>query len=212
MVYPPLRVAILASALLAVVPTARADALISLADVSATSINSGDSFTFSIRMAGPGIASYLIPVLVSGPSGSNPGVDFDLSPPTDPPASGYVFGNSPTGNFDATLSTSPGSPTTLFLTIGDFVSGAVTDGSADLISWITVTTASNFVGTITVGFGDDANFEILNEGGDDVPFQHGNGFAVRVGGGVVIPEPTSVALLGVGGLAVAGLARRRRSF
>lgn len=211
MLRPILRAALLSAACLAAVPAARADAFITLGDVSATSINSGGSFTFAIRMGGTDLASYLIPVAITGSAGSAPGSDFDLTPPVDPPGVGYVFSGSPTGNFAATLGTNPGSPTSLFLEVGDYTFGDATDGATDLISWITVTTSASFVGTITVDFGDRDDFEILDSSFDDTGFQYGGGFSVAVGPVVVIPEPASLALLGVGGLAIIGLARRRSS-
>lgn len=201
--------ALASAACLAIAPAARADAVFTLADLSAGSINSGESFTFAIRMAGADIASYLLPVVLTGSAGSTPGVDFDLAPPAAPPAVGYVFPGPPTGNFSANLSTNPGSPTSLFLEIGDYTFGSPSDGTTDLIAWITVTTSATFVGAIDVAFGDLADFEVLNGNFDDAPFQAGRGFRVVVGA-AAIPEPASVAMLAVGGLAVAGLARRRR--
>jgi hypothetical protein len=209
---PILLAALLSVACLTAASDARAAAVITLGDVSATSIASGDSFTFAIRMSGADIASYQIPIVISGPTGSVVGTDFDLAPPTAPPAVGYVFSPPPTGNFDATLSTNPGSPTSLFLTITDYTIGDATDGATDLISWITVTTGATFVGAITVDFGDRDDFEILDANFDDAGFQSGAGFLVQVGGPpVVIPEPAAATLLGVGALAVVALARRRRA-
>lgn len=203
--------ALVAAACMAIAPAARADAFLTLDGPSSSSIESGQSFAFAIRMTGVDVASYLVPVVVAGSAGSTPGVDFDLTPPSAPPASGYVFTGSTGLDFTATLATNPASPTSLFLTIGDYISPGQSpqSGTSDLVSWITVTTSSTFVGTITVEFGSPIDFEILDSNGDDSGFQWGGLLVVAVGPAGVIPEPASVAMLAVGGLAVAGLARRR---
>lgn len=204
--------ALLAAAGAAAVPAARAGIVVDFNNVSAHAINSGGSFTFDIRLSGDGVASYDIITLITGSTGTA-GIDFDSSAPDSPPSSGYVF-TTPTTNFHATLQPVPGSPRNLSLDVSDYSYTEVTGAAGDLISTITVTTAADFVGSITVTFDLD-NLLLVDADGEDITdFGHGEGFTVLVGKDVpppVIPEPASAVMLSLGALTLAGLARRARS-
>src|SRR5262249_30837711 len=122
---------IITAVLFAHVDESSAAFTLGITDVSATTIQPGQSVTFSVRLDGvTDLSSYTIPVFVEGSSGT-PGSSFDFSPLPTQPATGYVF-RTPTGNFAVSKTTSvAGFPLRERLTVSDYLAGAVDTNSGN---------------------------------------------------------------------------------